>query len=241
MSFEEEYEKLRTQDQRMFAQVVNTLLFRCYLVRKRFDKATGMDKFQSDYAFCERHYSLIEKYLSYMDVILSRDDDSGVIFVRNEEDRNTVRFNTSTTLVIFAIRIYYEAQIKERPSNLEVLMDSNTLRQQLADLGLSSSTRKISLPEIQSAMKTLAQYNAVVLSKGSFNESGFSFYILPSIKFIIDRERINALYRYLSGESEEEEEESSSVETEAVSEESEAFSLSEGDLSSMDSPAPTGF
>lgn len=257
MSFFEEYETLRTQDKNTFAQVCNTLLFRCYLVRKRYDRTTGMDKFQADYAFCERHFSLFEEYLGYMDVVLVKDDDSGVIFVRNEEDRNTVRFNTNTTLIIFALRIYYEAAIKERPNNLEVHMDSNILRQQLSDLGLSNTTRRISIADIQQAMKTLSQYNIVVNSKGTFNDNTFSFYILPSIKFIIDRDRINSLYRYLSGdsgpESDEDEEEKLSPEVDSpfgdvsadsgASEDIDSGSESEDgeDSEDGDDEAPAGF
>ena len=200
MEFQEEYEKLRTQDKNQFAQVLNSLLFHCYSVRKRYDRTTGMDKFQSDYAFIERHFSLFESYLSIMDIVLSKDDDAGVIFIRSDQDRNTERFNTATTLVVFALRIYYEEQLEKHPSNLEVGMDSNLLRQELSDLGLSTAAKRLSLDQISQAMKTLQSYNIVVLAKGSFNDATYSFYILPSIRYIIDKNRMNALYRYASGD-----------------------------------------
>lgn len=200
MAFEEEYEKLRTQDKNQFAQTVNNLLFHCYIVRKKYDRATGMDKFVFDYSFIERHFSLFEEYLSYMDMTLSKDDDTGVIFVRSQEGRNTQRVDTTTTLVLYALRVRYEEALESKPANLEIMMDSNTLRQELTDLGLSTAQKRLSLQSIATAMKTLANFNIVARGKGSFNDASYTFYILPSIKFAISNDKLNSLFRFLCGD-----------------------------------------
>ncbi len=203
--FLEDYNALKSPEKDQFKKVINSLLFHCYIIRKKYDRASRMDRFTPEYAFIEKHWELFNNYLSFMDMILSRDDDSGVIFVRSEEDRNTVRFNTATTLVVYALRTHYETELEKRSSTQEVPMDANLLRQYLSDLGLSSPTKRLSLDQISQALKTLQTFNVVTLNKGSFNDTNYSFYILPSIRFVINRERMNALYRYVSGETAEEE------------------------------------
>lgn len=200
MDFQEEYEKLRTQEKNQFSDVLNNLLFHCYIVEKRFDRATGMDKFQWEYSFIERHFSLFEAYLDIMGITLSKDQDAGVFFIRSQDDRNTVRFNTPTTMVVFALRSYYEGQLEQRPNMLSVKMDANLLRQTLNDFGLSSVTKRLTADQIGSALKTLQSFNIVVLAAGSFSDPTYAFYILPSIRFIIDRDRMNSLYRFITGE-----------------------------------------
>lgn len=209
MSFSEEFEQLSTFDKNQFSKTVDSLLFHCFVVRKKYDRATGMDKINYDYTFLERHYSLVESYLSYIGMALSKDEDTGVIFLRNEDEKNRVRVDTSTTFVVYALRVYYESQIKENPNSLEVPMDSNQLRQLLADLGLSTINKRLTLNTISSSMKLLNNFSIVVRNQGSFNDNNYSFYILPSIKFIISNEKMNALYRFLTGEEREDEEDES--------------------------------
>lgn len=205
MSFQDDYDQLRTQDKNQFAQTVNNLLFHCYVVRKKFDRTTGMDKFVYDYSFIERHWSLFEEYLNFMDMTLSRDDTTGVIFVRSAEGRNVQRVDTATTLVLYALRIHYEEQLEQKPNNLEIQMDSTTLRQLLSDLGLSTASKRLSTVTVSQALKTLQNFNIVTRRTGSFNDPTYSFYILPSIKFAISNDKLNALYRYLCGDDTEDE------------------------------------
>lgn len=199
MSFAEDFEALSSGDKTHFADAVNNLLFHCYLVRKKFDRTKGMDTHSFDYDFIERHFSMVEDYLSYIHVVVSKDDDNGVIFVKNEDDKNRERVDTGTTLIVYALRQYYEEQLAKMPNNLEVRMTSNDLRQRLSDLGLSTAAKRLSSATIASALKALAQYNIVARDKNSFADPVFSFYILPTIKYVLSTQKINALYAFLTG------------------------------------------
>lgn len=199
MSFEEDFSKLTGGDKTQFRETVDNLLFHCFVVRKKYDRVTGMDRMSYDYTFIERHFALFEDYLSYMDMVLSKDDDTGVVFVKNEADKNRERVDTATTLVVYALRVYYEEQLAKTPNSLEIPMDSNQLRQVLSDLGLSTASKRLTLLTVAAAMKTLASFNVIVRGKGSFSDASYSFYILPSIRYVISNAKLNALYRYLTG------------------------------------------
>lgn len=90
-------------------------------------------------------------------------------------------------------------------------MDSTQLRQKLSDLGLSTASKRLSLQTISGAMKTLASFNIIARGRGSFNDNNYSFFILPSIKYIISTSKMNALYKFLTGSEEQNEDSSSSM------------------------------
>lgn len=210
MSFQEDYDKLSTGEKSQFSETMNNLLYHCFIVRKRYDVTTGLEKIQYDYTFIEKHYSLFEEYLDFIDMVISKDDDCGVIFLRNALDKNRERVDTATTFVIYTLRDFYEDSLEKQPNVLQVAMDSTQLRQKLSDLGLSTASKRLSLQTISGAMKTLASFNIIARGRGSFNDNNYSFFILPSIKYIISTSKMNALYKFLTGIEEQNEDSSSS-------------------------------
>lgn len=210
MSFQEDYDKLSTGEKSQFSETMNNLLYHCFIVRKRYDVTTGLEKIQYDYTFIEKHYSLFEEYLDFIDMVISKDDDCGVIFLRNALDKNRERVDTATTFVIYTLRDFYEDSLEKQPNVLQVAMDSTQLRQKLSDLGLSTASKRLSLQIISGAMKTLASFNIIARGRGSFNDNNYSFFILPSIKYIISTSKMNALYKFLTSSEEQNEDSSSS-------------------------------
>ena len=210
MSFQEDYDKLSTGEKSQFSETMNNLLYHCFIVRKRYDVTTGLEKIQYDYTFIEKHYSVFEEYLDFIDMVISKDDDCGVIFLRNALDKNRERVDTATTFVIYTLRDFYEDSLEKQPNVLQVAMDSTQLRQKLSDLGLSTASKRLSLQTISGAMKTLASFNIIARGRGSFNDNNYSFFILPSIKYIISTSKMNALYKFLTGREEQTEDSSSS-------------------------------
>lgn len=219
MSFSEDFDQLSSYDKGQFSKTVDNLLFHCFIVRKKYDKATGTDKICYDYTYIERHFSLIDDYLSYIGITLVKDEDAGVIYIRNEDEKNRVRVDTATTFVVYALRVYYEEQVKNNPNSLEIKMDSNQLRQLLADLGLSTINKRLTLSTISSAMKLLANFNVLIKKEGSFNDNFYSFYILPPIRYVISNTKLNALYKFLTGNTSEQEGEEGEDEKEEVTSE----------------------
>lgn len=208
--FQDDYEKMSRSDRELFASTVNDLLYQCYIVRKSYDRKTKMFRIDPDYLFIERYFSTIEEYLQYMDLQISKNDDDGVIFVTSGADRNHLRFDPTTTLVVFALRSYYEGALEKSPHETEVLMTSGALKSLVNEMGLSNVSKRLSPTTISQALRTLDGFNIVTKANGSYGDPSYSFFILPSIRYIISSEKLNALYTLITRPDQDEEETSSS-------------------------------
>ncbi len=196
--FDEEFSKLSRGEQSQFQDVVSTLLYKCYLVRRTFDKTSTIGKINPSYLFVERHYDLISQYLEFAGISVNVDSDNGVIYTSSDLDTNRIKLDGVTTLIIYALRSYYEDKLGTNPTSNEVKIDASSLRGLLRDLALSTVSKRISSVTIQSSLRILSSYNIICLSKGSFNDSSYEFYILPSIRYVISNARLNALYSMIT-------------------------------------------
>lgn len=196
--FDEEFSKLSRGEQAQFQDVVSTLLYKCYLVRRTFDKTSTIGKINSSYLFVERHFDLISQYLEFACISINMDTDNGVIYTSSDLDTNRIKLDGVTTLIIYALRSYYEDKLGSNPTSNEVKIDASSLRGLLRDLALSTVSKRISSVTIQSSLRILSSYNIICLSKGSFNDSSYEFYILPSIRYVISNARLNALYTMIT-------------------------------------------
>lgn len=192
--FQEDYEKLTRGEQRQFEDAVNDLLYTCFIVRKSFDRATNVSKISPTYLFIERHYNLINDFVGFIGLDLVKDDQNGVIYLNSEEGRNRIRIDSVTTLLVYALRSYYEEKVSDNPSLTETYMDSATLKMILRDKGLMKVNKRLSTNALASGLKTLASYNIIARAQHSFYDSSYSFYILPSIRYVISNSKMNALY-----------------------------------------------
>ena len=192
--FQEDYEKLTRGEQRQFEDAVNDLLYTCFIVRKSFDRATNVSKISPTYLFIERHYNLINDFVGFIGLDLVKDDQNGVIYLNSEEGRNRIRIDSVTTLLVYALRSYYEEKVSDNPSLTETYMDSTTLKMILRDKGLMKVNKRLSTNALASSLKTLASYNIIARAQHSFYDSSYSFYILPSIRYVISNSKMNALY-----------------------------------------------
>ena len=192
--FQEDFEKLSRGEQRQFEDAVNDLLYTCFIVRKSFDRATNMSKISPVYLYIERHFNLINEYVGYMGMDLVKDDANGVIFMTNEQGRNRIRIDSVTTLLVYALRSYYEEKVKDNPSMTDALVDSTTLKMMLRDKGLMKVNKRLSTNALASGLKVLAGFNIIARAQHAFTDATYSFYILPSIRYVISNGRMNALY-----------------------------------------------
>ena len=196
--FQEEYEKLSHSDRTLFSETVNDLLYQCYIVRKSYDRKSKMFRMDPGYYFIERYFSLFEEYLSYMDMQLSKNDQDGVIFVTSGAERNHLRFDPTTTLVVYVLRSYYEGAIEKAPQETEVLMTSGAINSLVNELGLSTLSKRLSPTTIASALRVLDGFNIVTRANNSYGDPSYSFYIMPTIRYVISSEKLNALYTMLN-------------------------------------------
>jgi len=192
--FIEDFEELTKPDQAIFRTTMNNILYNCFIIRRVYSKTTHMNKINSNYLFIERHFELFVDYVSYMGMDISKDDENGVIFISSTDDSNRIRLDGITTLIVYALRSYYESKMTDNPSINQVYMDSTAIKVLLKELGLTSVTKRISGTTIASSLRTLALYNIVVIAQHSFSEVNYAFYILPSIRYVISNAKLNVLY-----------------------------------------------
>jgi hypothetical protein len=209
--FVEEYEKMSRGDRSLFSETVNDLLYQCYIVRKSYDRKSRMFRADPGYMFIERYYSVFEEYLSYMDMTLSKNDEDGIIFVTSGAERNHFRMDPTTTLVVFALRSYYEGQIEKAPAATEVLMTSGQMMTLVQELGLSNVSKRLSSQTIGSILRTLDGFNVVSRATNSYGDPTYTFFIMPTIRYVISSEKLNALYTFLTRPEEEEDDHSPSL------------------------------
>ena len=162
--FDEEFSKLSRGEQSQFQDVVSTLLYKCYLVRRTFDKTSTIGKINPSYLFVERHYDLISQYLEFAGISVNVDSDNGVIYTSSDLDTNRIKLDGVTTLIIYALRSYYEDKLGTNPTSNEVKIDASSLRGLLRDLALSTVSKRISSVTIQSSLRILSSYNIICLS-----------------------------------------------------------------------------
>ena len=146
-----------------------------------------------------------QDYLSYMDMDITKSDEDGIIFVTSAAEKNHLRIDTVTTLIVYALRSYYEDAISKAPEETEVLMTYGALNSLLQETGLSNLTKRLSSSTIASSLRTLDSYNVVSRANGTYGDPSYSFFILPTIKFVISAEKMNALYGFLTKPEHEEE------------------------------------
>ncbi len=201
--FTEEYDQLTRGDKNLFSEAVNRLLYECYIVRRNYDRKAKMFKSDATYIFIERHYSMIEEYLSYIDIDISKSDDEGIIFITSAIEKNHLRMDSVTTVLVYALRSYYEGQIEKTPEESAVLMSYAALNVMLQETGLSNLTKKISSTSIAASLRQLDSYNVVTRVTNTYGDPSYTFYILPTIRYVISSEKMNALYSFITKPNEE--------------------------------------
>lgn len=203
--FESAYETLNHTEQAQFKDALNNLLFKCFIVRKVYDRTRKMSRVNSDYLFIEKHLDLFNDYLSYSGLDIDLDDTDGVITLRSLEGKNNLRVDGVTTLLIYLLRYYYEEQVVLKPNSTEIFMDTNNIKDLLKEKGLIKLNKKFNMTSISSSMKILAQYNIVARVENTFSDSYYSFYILPSIRHAISQIKMDVLTEEIDAKGNEEE------------------------------------
>ena len=196
--FEEEIVKLSNQDQKQFAQVVNNLLTQSYIVREYYDSREKMIKVSNDYRFIERFYELFEDYLKYSGWTLDKDTATGVIAIKNNYDQNRLKVDRETSLVLFTLRFIYENEnSKNSQQNLgvgkNIYLTTPELMKFMVEYGITMQGKKITCRGLGRCLRFMSQHNIISKVSGTFDEGNVTFYILPSIAFAVDNQKIAAM------------------------------------------------
>ncbi len=206
--FEENYEKLSRSEQRQFQECVNYILYHCFVVRRIYDRNTKNFMINPYYNFISTHFDVINDYLDYAGIEIVKDNDNGVIYTNSVLEVNRIRLDGVTTIMVYALRSYFEKTLTNEPTMTQVYIDSINLKNYLNETSLSTASRRISSETIKASLRTLVNYNVLCLANGSLSEGSYGLYILPSIRYVISDAKLNALCRFyndLNGEEENEE------------------------------------
>ncbi|MDD6302622.1 MAG: DUF4194 domain-containing protein [Bacillales bacterium] len=194
--FEEAYLQLTNGEKEDFARVVNNLLLKSFVLRENYDRHTKMMKSNRDYSFIERNIDMIREYLEFSGWIIEKDSRLGVIMITNEYHDNHIRIDFTTSLMIYGLRYAYELAKEKEEITSEVFFTASDLLQLLIDKGLikQDKSKRPSAVAMASSYRFLENHNIISRVSGEFKDRNLTFYILPSILYVIDMEKINAIF-----------------------------------------------
>lgn len=192
--FEEEFVKLSSQDQNEFARIVNALMLKSFVVRESFDSREKMMKINPEYRFIERYYEIFEEYLKYSGWHLEKDVTNGVIAIYNEYEQNRLRIDRETSLILFTLRLIYETKKAESNAPGESLyMTTPELLKTMIEYGITMQGKRLTGRLLGRSLRFMVAHNIICKVSGSYDEGNVTFYILPSITFAVDSQKIAAM------------------------------------------------
>lgn len=192
--FEENFIKLSNADQNQFTVVVNSLLLHSFIVRDVFDAREKAMKINPEYRFIERYFELFSDYLKYSGWIIEKDILGGVIALFNTNEQNRLRIDRETSLVLFVLRLIYETEKSESGQSGEsVYITTPVLIKTMLDHNITMSGKRLTGRAFSRSLRFLANHNLITKVSGSYDEGNVAFYILPSITFAVDNQKIKAM------------------------------------------------
>ncbi len=191
----EEYNNLRDIEKEEFAHVVNTLLLKSFILRDYYDRNAKMTRASKEYTFIERNFDLVSDYLHLSGWILEKDSSRGVISIKNEYQENHLKLDLITSLMILGLRYYYETNSSTDALHAMVQLSSQDLVTILINFNLIRKDKRPSYASLGASYRFLEQHNIITRISGDFKEKNLTFYINPSIVFVVDYEVIQSLYK----------------------------------------------
>ena len=193
--FSEQFAQLSGSDQTRFAEIVNKILLKGFVVRDIFDSREKIIRVNPVFRFIERQFALINVYLKFSGWVLNKDLILGVFYLVNTFEDNRIRIDRETSLVLFTLRLIYEDEKEEggSSSTQSIYMTTPSLIKMMVDHGITMPGKRLTGRLIGKSLRFLNNHNIISKVSGSYDEGNVSFYILPSIKYAIDNEKIVAM------------------------------------------------
>ena len=192
--FEEKYLQLSNQEKEDFARVVNNLMLKSFILRENYDRHSKMMKSNRDYSFVERNIDMIREYLEFSGWTIEKDSRLGVVMINNEYKDNHIRIDFLTSIIVYGLRYAYELSKEKEEMTTEVYFTAAELLQILMEKGLIRQDKKPSAVAMASSYRFLENHNIISRVSGEYRERSLTFYILPSILYVIDIDRINLIF-----------------------------------------------
>ncbi len=192
--FEEKYNELSLGEKNQFGSVVNTILLKGFIVRDVFDTKEKIIKISPTYRFIEKNYELINSYLSFSNRRIEKDAILGVVALLNENNENHIRLDRETSLLIFTLRLIYETERDQSSSTSEAIyLTTQSLIRTMLEHGILLPNKKLTGRNLAKSLRFLVQHNILNKVSGNYDEGNVAFYILPSIVYALDNEKVAAM------------------------------------------------
>jgi hypothetical protein len=192
--FEEQFNNLASDDQTEFGRIINILLMRSFVVREVFDSREKALKINPEYRFIERFFDLINEYLKFSSWQVEKDVLNGVYALINLGQDNHIKIDRETSLLTFTLRLIYENEKSQsKQTGTSIYLTTPALIKMMLDHGIVMPGRKLSGRLLGRALRFLASHNIIAKVSGSYDEGNVSFYILPSILYAVDNQKIVAM------------------------------------------------
>ncbi len=192
--FSEEFLKMPPSDQSEFSTVINKLLLKGFIVRDVFDTREKIIRINPDYRFIERYFDIVNDYLKYSGWAVEKDYVLGVIALNNLNTENRIRLDRETSLILFALRLIYENEKGESNSTTQAIyLTTPGLLKLMKDNGIKLQNKNLTGRGMARSLRFLSNHNIISKVSGSYDEGNVSFYILPSIVYALDNDKIVAM------------------------------------------------
>ncbi len=199
----EQYENLTSFDKNEFRKIANYLLSHTYIVSSRYNNYTKFNEYSEDYRTAIKLFTPLKEYFKLIGWVLEKDDDYGVISLKNEFEYNRVRFDKFTTLFLYTCRLIYEEERQDLNNFNCVRTDTLTIVNKMKTLGLLDKAKTTNKERIN-AQTSLARFNILEkIDSGSWSSEGNNLLILPSILTVVSSESINEMIEELQDEEQE--------------------------------------
>lgn len=196
--FSDDFIKMPAGDQSKFAEVCNRLLLKGFIVRDIFDSKEKIMRVNPDYRFMERYFDVFEGYLKFSGWHIEKDNILGVVALSNEYYDNRLRIDRETSLILFALRLIYENEKSEsNEAGVSIYMTTPMLIKEMLDHNIVMPGKRLSGRGLARSLRFLANHNIISKVSGSYDEGNVSFYILPSIVYALNNDKIIAMSNIL--------------------------------------------
>lgn len=203
--FEEKFENLSMTEQESFKRLINWLLAHTYLLQGNYVFEDHMKRTNPDYLFVERNFELFQEYLEYAGFRLERDSNYGVICLTSEYEFNRIKFDKTTTLMLYVLRLIYEEEREKLSLSSDIFITTGDLVHKMLSLGVMK--KKPSNITLRDSLRLLNRFRIIEKVDGLWEAADTKLLILPTILFIITNERISNMYQLIDEEGQTEDEE----------------------------------
>lgn len=200
--FSEDFVKMPASDQSRFGEVCNRLLLKGFIVRDVFDSREKAMRINQDFRFIERYFDIFENYLKFSGWSLTKDLILGVFALFNIYEENRIRIDREASLILVTLRKIYEDQKQESTTVSQtgqaIYLTTPGLLNAMNLYGIFMPGKKLTGRLVAKSLRFLANHNVITKVSGSYDEGNVSFYILPSIVYALDNEKIVAMSNALN-------------------------------------------